>query len=237
MNNPLEILKRGKLISMNKKTISLTIIFFMLILSFSLQVRGIDIKEKTIISGNYTTITINKEISENQRWEYEIEDNDIIEVVSKNYTKQLKTDDKNVINDIHTWYIKALSTGTTRVEFNIVDSSGNPVGEEKIQYKIEVKPKTLKVKPDNLVKIELKENRSTGYTWHLEIEDNNIVKVHHDEFIEPKSEPQKAGQSGIHFWYIQGVNKGKTKLNFELYRDWNKEQIEENRQYIIEVGL
>jgi len=220
---------------MNKKLIYLMVVILFLPLLFSHSVNSTDIKEKTLINGNFTTITINKKMQNNQKWQYKIADQNIVEIVSESYTKQVKTDDENVINDIHTWYVEAISTGNTVIEFDIVDSSGQVIGDESIKYKITILPKTIAVKSGNLIKIELKENRSTGYTWHLDIENNNIIIVHHDNYIEPQTEPLKAGQSGIHYWYIKGVNKGKTALTFKLYRDWEQEQIAEIKKYIIEV--
>jgi len=220
---------------MIKKITYIIILFMVLPLIVSVPVSSSEIKEKTLISGNYTTIMIKKELEENQKWESEIEDNNVLQIVSESYTKQIKTDDENVINDIHTWYIKALSIGSTQIEFFVVDSTGKKICEETMKYNITVIPETIEVRTDNLIKIELKENRSTGFTWHLEIEDNNIVKVHHDNYIEPDTEPEKAGQSGIHYWYIKGINPGETKLNFKYYRDWDEDNIAEAREYIIKV--
>ena len=221
---------------MIKKLTYIIILCMVLPLIVSVPVSSSEVKEKTLISGNYTTIMINKELEENQKWEYEIEDNNVLEIVSESYTKQLKTDDENVISDIHTWYLKAIATGSTQIEFFVVDGTGKKLCDETIKYKVKVLPQTIEVKPGNLVKIELRENRSTGFTWHLETEDNNIVKVHHDNYIEPDTEPEKAGQSGIHYWYIKGINPGETKLNFKYYRDWDEENVAEAREYIIKVG-
>jgi len=220
---------------MSKKLSYMIILVWVFLLFVSLPVSSSGIKEKTLISGNYSTIMINKELEENQKWEYEIKDNNILKIVSESYTKQLETDDDNVIKDIHTWYLKALATGSTQIEFYVVDSTGKKTCEETMKYNIKVIPETIEVRPGNLVKIELRENRSTGFTWHLEIEDNNIAKVHHDNYIEPDTESEKAGQSGIHYWYIKGVNQGETKLTFKYYRDWEKENVAEAREYIIKV--
>lgn len=220
---------------MSKKLSYIIILFLVLPLVVSLPVSSCKLKEKTLISGNYTTIMINKKLKENQKWEYEIENNNILEIVSASYTKQFKTENDDVINDMHSWYLKALSTGSTQVDFYIVDSTGKKISEESIKYKITVIPETIEVRKDNLVKIKLRENRSTGFTWHLEIEDSNTAEVHHDNYIEPDTEPDKAGQSGIHYWYIKGLNQGKTKLTFKYYRDWDEKNVAEAREYIIEV--
>ncbi|MDZ7671243.1 MAG: hypothetical protein U5K53_00135 [Halanaerobiales bacterium] len=41
--------------------------------------------------------------------------------------------------------------------------------------------------------------------------------------------------NGVSSWYIQGLNQGETELTFELYQDWNKEEINKTVKYIIEV--
>lgn len=220
---------------MNKKLTYLIILSLVLTLVLLVSPSSLSKKEKTIISGNLSTIMINKTIKQNYKWEYNIEDNNIVEIVSKVHTKQLKTDHENVINDIHLWYLKALSTGCTMLGFNIVDSSGQKVSQESIKYKVRVLPETIEVRRGNLVKIELKENRSTGFTWHLDMEDNNLTKVHHDDYIEPETIPGKVGQSGIHYWYIKGVNKGETILSFKYYRDWDKKQVANTIQYKIKI--
>jgi predicted secreted protein len=220
---------------MRKRLTYLSILFLSLVLIVSIQVNSSDIQEKSIIKGNYTTIVINKTLQENQKWEYKIQNNNILEVVSESYTKQLKTENENVINDIHTWYLNAKSTGNTTIDFYLVNDSGQKITDQSIQYKINVLPETIEVRAENLVKIELKENRSTGYSWHLEIENNNIAKVHHDNYIEPESNYDKAGESGIHYWYIKGCILGETKLTFKYYRDWDQQNIEEIKEYNIKV--
>ena len=172
-------------------------------------------------------------------WDGEIytdkpKDKEIIEVTTESYTKQVKTDDDNIIKGVSTWYIKGLSTGRTTIKFNLVDNKTDKVMDT-IKFNIEVKPNKIEVMKGNLIKISLKENRSTGYTWHLNKIDDEIVKVHHDRFIQPETEPGFVGKSGIHYWYIQGLNCGETELIFELYQDWNKAEVEKTKKYVIEV--
>ena len=219
---------------MNKKLNVLFLMFLLVTIVFSYTVHTSDIKDKAVTSGNYTIITLNQTTGEEQSWEYEIEDKEIIEVVTESYTKQVKTEDDNIIKGVSTWYIKGLSTGRTIITFNLIDNKSEKVVDT-IKYNIEVKAKNIEVMKGNLIKISLKENSSTGYTWHLNIADDEIVKVHHDRFIQPESEPGFVGKSGIHYWYIKGLNKGKTELIFKLYQDWNKEEVEKIKRYMIEV--
>ncbi len=219
---------------MNKKLNFFLVIFLFVSLFFSYTVIADNLQEKVIINGNYTTITLNQEIGKDIGWEYEIEDKNIVEIAKKSYINKMKTTDDNSLKDISTWYIKGISTGKTIIKFNLMDKKTDQILNT-IKYCIRVKPNKIQVIKGNLIEISLTENHSTGFTWHVNKKDNNIVKIHHDIFIKPETEPGFVGKSGIHYWYIQGLNKGETELIFDLYQDWNKESIKRTKKYIIEV--
>jgi predicted secreted protein len=220
--------------SMIEKLSFLFVMLLLVILVFTNPVKTVELKDKVVINGNYTTITLNYNTGENQSWEYEIKDQDIIEIAKESCENQIKTDDNKIVNGVSFWYIKGISTGETTIKFNLIDNKTDEVINT-IKYSIKVVPNKIEVKKGNLVKISLKENHSTCFTWHLSKTDNDIVQVHHDSFIQPDNEPGFAGKSGIHYWYIQGLNQGETELTFELYQDWNKEEINKTVKYIIEV--
>lgn len=94
----------------------------------------------------------------------------------------------------------------------------------------------IRLTVDDINKIELKENRSTGYQWFYEIEDKEVIEVVEDYYKEPAIKGMKAGSSGIHHWKIKGIKKGKTKLRFILAREESYNKIEKERIYTVIVN-
>ena len=84
--------------------------------------------------------------------------------------------------------------------------------------------------------IQLRENRSTGYIWFYQIEDNQIIEIVEDYFEAPESNPLKAGASGTRHIQFEGVSAGETSIRLFLARDENDEDIKEEVVYIIKVS-
>jgi len=81
--------------------------------------------------------------------------------------------------------------------------------------------------------IELEENVTTGYTWHYKIKNENIIIYDSDSISTPKTDVPGAGSK--HTWYFKAIKKGNTRLIFQYYRAWEKENIAETRIYNVEV--
>lgn len=106
----------------------------------------------------------------------------------------------------------------------------NPMVEEKEEDTI------INVQRDEEVQIELEENITTGCTWHVVIEKEDITKLVSDEYKEMKNEECMVGVPGNHTWSFKGLKEGTTKVTFKLYQDWNPENVYETKEYEITVG-
>ena len=103
------------------------------------------------------------------------------------------------------------------------------------------KAKELKIEAEifyidinGIVKINIAENPTTGYTWHLKVDNYELVEVVVDEFTAPNAEGV-VGAGGMHTWIIDAVDQGIVTMTFEYYRDWEPENVAETREYIINI--
>ncbi len=105
--------------------------------------------------------------------------------------------------------------------------SSNPMATAEDDTQINV------VKGEN-IEIELEENVTTGCTWHVTIENEDIVKLDSDEYVDINDE-DLAGAAGLHIWNFKALSEGSTKVTFELYQSWNPENVYETKEYTITV--
>ena len=80
--------------------------------------------------------------------------------------------------------------------------------------------------------IELDENPSTGYSWHVTISNPEILKIVKDDYTQ---KGDLLGSGGIHKWEIKGIKEGLTTVKFELYRNWEPSNIIETKSYLVIV--
>ncbi len=91
------------------------------------------------------------------------------------------------------------------------------------------------LKVNTSINVELKENPTTGYTWHVIIQNEDIIKCVSDGYKEDKHEEGMRGVGGTHIWEFKTIKEGTSKIKFELYRSWEKDKIVETREYIVNV--
>ena len=66
--------------------------------------------------------------------------------------------------------------------------------------------------------INLKENPTTGYTWHLSGNPEPHLVLEETTFT--PADANRPGQPGIHRWQLKGHESGTAKLDFEYKRSW-----------------
>jgi inhibitor of cysteine peptidase len=66
--------------------------------------------------------------------------------------------------------------------------------------------------------IDLKENPTTGYTWHLTGNLEPHLVLEETTFL--PADVNKPGQPGIHRWQLKARESGTAKLDFEYKRSW-----------------
>lgn len=74
--------------------------------------------------------------------------------------------------------------------------------------------------------ITLKENPSTGFSWHCTIDPETAISLVSDQFIVTESE-DIVGAPGKHEFVFKATEAGKALLKFEYYQPWEPENIEE----------
>ncbi|WP_129600698.1 lectin like domain-containing protein [Anaerophilus nitritogenes] len=94
---------------------------------------------------------------------------------------------------------------------------------------------TKEIKVGEEFQIQLEENITTGATWHVDIDNENMIKIITSEYKEKENQEGRKGAGGIHTWVVKGLKEGKTKIHFRLYQDWNKDTIYQTRDYTIHV--
>ena len=71
--------------------------------------------------------------------------------------------------------------------------------------------------------INLKENPTTGYTWHLSGNPEPYLDLEEATVIAARVDPP--GQPGIHRWRLKARESGTAKLAFEYQRPWENSSL------------
>ncbi len=82
-------------------------------------------------------------------------------------------------------------------------------------------------------KIVLTENPSTGYSWHWNVANTNVVRIENEEFISAQN--GLIGAPGEHVWNIKGLREGQSEIVLEYYRNWEPDKVEKTVIYKIKV--
>lgn len=80
----------------------------------------------------------------------------------------------------------------------------------------------------------LDSNASTGYTWTATIEDEDLVEIVSEDYLEDRV-TGLVGAAGIQIYEVRGLNPGTTTIRFEYRRLWESQQPEETKEVIIRV--
>lgn len=119
----------------------------------------------------------------------------------------------------------------------------------------ETMPEIVYVGVGGLVEFNLSENPTTGYTWHISMDDPGMVEIEIDEYLTPypitevivednlQSEdersaelsPQPVGKGGVHRYVMRLDHQGMVKVTFEYFRDWEQDNIAETKEMTINV--
>ena len=114
-------------------------------------------------------------------------------------------------------------------ENNYMALAPNPMAEENIE---------IKVAKDGYIELKLEENITTGCTWHVEIENEDILKVDADEYKSMNENDDKniiCGAPGVHIWKFKALKEGTTKVTFKLYQGWEPDNVYDTKEYNVIV--
>lgn len=160
-------------------------------------------------------------------------------------TNRVEVDYKDA-KEISTW---ALPYFSTALEYNIITGYPDRLlkpknnasrGEAvtviiKTLQKMDTNPLIQEIKSKTQTSFTLKENPTTGYIWHVIIDDPGVISVQSDQYTVLPGAEGGVGVGGLHSWDIKALKKGQSKIRFQLYRDFGKKEIIEERIYTIKV--
>jgi len=71
---------------------------------------------------------------------------------------------------------------------------------------------------NDTINIYLKENPTTGYMWNATVSAG--LRVENDTYVADPVKPGVAGSGGMHYWLVQGVEKGNQTFDAVYMRSW-----------------
>lgn len=69
-------------------------------------------------------------------------------------------------------------------------------------------------------RVVLKGNETTGYTWHYQIGNEQLLKLTAEKSVPDSS---LIGAGSMYYWDFQALKTGNTQITFKYYRDWEGE--------------
>ena len=77
----------------------------------------------------------------------------------------------------------------------------------------------IKVKPGDIIQIELPALGSAGYNWHIEEIDSEYLEIE-SESTRQVSKDGKVGAPVVGIWKFKARKQGTTGIKMDLYRKW-----------------
>jgi inhibitor of cysteine peptidase len=91
-----------------------------------------------------------------------------------------------------------------------------------------------KIKQGDIFRIKLESNPSTGYQWDFATPpDTTLLQLTKKEFI--SSPDSLVGAAGTEIWIFKGLKPGKTTLELQYARPWQKNRPKKTKEYKIKV--
>ncbi len=94
-------------------------------------------------------------------------------------------------------------------------------------------PSTITVTKGSTFGFSLKANMTTGYSWQVYIEDEEIVKLVSNEYEPEDSDAD--GSGGMATITLEALKKGETVVTFEYAQDWEGGETDKTRDITIVV--
>lgn len=118
-----------------------------------------------------------------------------------------------------------------------VIKTGNTDGNTAIEMSgsgdIDSLPGTLNATKGSTFGFKLEANPTTGYTWQVYIEDEEIVKLAGNEY--DPDDAQADGSGGLTTLTFKALEKGETKVKIEYARDWEGGEVDKTKEITIIV--
>lgn len=94
-------------------------------------------------------------------------------------------------------------------------------------------PEDLTVPKDATFSFNLQGNATTGYTWQVIIEDEEIIELVSNEYV--PEETKAVGSGGIATLTFKALERGETILTLEYAQDWDGGEIDKTKDIIVVV--
>lgn len=92
-------------------------------------------------------------------------------------------------------------------------------------YILKERPQMNRLNMNDCFAVQLKENISTGYSWHYTISNPEVVKcVEIIRINKNQTSIHRVGASSECVWKFQGMAVGKSEIEFKYYRSWEGEK-------------
>ncbi len=69
----------------------------------------------------------------------------------------------------------------------------------------------------------LRGNPTTGYAWHFQVEDENVLAVIDNGFLQDEAPADAVGVGGVFAFRLSGAKAGLTSVTFRYARAWEEE--------------
>lgn len=118
-----------------------------------------------------------------------------------------------------------------------VIQTGNTDGKTAIQMSgsggVESIPDTLNATKGSTFEFKLEANSTTGYTWQVYIDDEEIVELTGDEY--ECDDPEVTGSGGITTLTFKALKEGETTVTLEYARDWEGGEVDKSKEIKVVV--
>lgn len=85
--------------------------------------------------------------------------------------------------------------------------------------------------------IVLDENPTTGYTWAITIDNQNILSLANDSYVPTKTNDKIVGSGGFHTYIFQAKSPGIAIITFDLGQQWSGgEKGAKTKKFQVTVG-
>lgn len=109
--------------------------------------------------------------------------------------------------------------------FNLGETCAMGTTKQGEPYILKERPRMNRFNTNERFAVQLKENISTGYSWHYRISPPEAVKcVEIIRIGKNQTSVHRVGASSECLWQFQGTVAGKSEIEFKYYRSWEGEK-------------
>ncbi|MDK2954498.1 MAG: inhibitor of cysteine peptidase [Kosmotoga sp.] len=193
--------------------------------------------------GDELTLNLEENPSTGYSWHLSNSNPEVLSLSEEIITKSGKMPGEPVIKE---WKFKAMNSGICLLSFQLRRNADEESIEERfIVIRVEKEKELTEIKElkkgsntlniGETVILSLEENASTGFTWHLSLSEEGIVKIT-SKTITTQAPPGVLGAPSMVSWTFKAVKPGKVTLTLKKYRSWEGEEAAvETLNYFISV--